>query len=67
MICVFETYVNLQKNVVCDIKLVSYTTFLCRKKEDIHEKFKKIISWYTVLKMGLEFPMQFVQAKGIAA
>ena len=42
MICVFETYVNLQKNVVCDIKLVSYTTFLCRKKEDIHEKFKKI-------------------------
>lgn len=32
MICVFETDVNLQKNVVCDIKLVSYTTFLCGKK-----------------------------------
>ena len=41
MICVFETYVNLQKNVVCDIKLVSDTTFVYRKEEDIHETFKK--------------------------
>lgn len=68
MICVFETYVNLQKNVVCDIKLVSYTTFLCRKKEDIYMKnSKKIISWFTVLILGLVFTMQFIPAKGIAA
>lgn len=68
MICVFETYVNLQKNVVCDIKLVSYTTFLCRKKEDIYMKnFKKYISWFTVLILGLVFTMQFIPAKGIAA
>lgn len=68
MICVFETYVNLQKNVVCDIKLVSYTTFLCRKKEDIYMKnLKKYISWFTVLILGLVFTMQFIPAKGIAA
>lgn len=33
MICVFETYVNLQKNVVCDIKLVSiYDIFMPEKR-----------------------------------
>lgn len=36
MICVFETYVNLQKNVVCDIKLVSYTTFFMPEKRRIY-------------------------------
>lgn len=67
MICVFETYVNLQKNVVCDIKLVSYTTFLCRKKEDIHEKFKKIYIMVYSADTGTFFTMQFIPAKGIAA